>query len=268
MGVRGLTSLFKTRRFYDNYKLSNCHLIIDGYAFASVLYREVCSNPALGGDYDRYGMEVEWWFKELLRCGVVPVVVFGGTYKKKDFWKKRKNFLSKVLNFQKLSPYSIPDQNFPLMLRKAFLEKLVELGIALVQSDFQDYGQMAALAKKLDCPVLSDNSDFLIYNVGYIPLTSFPFSSPSLVRGQAIPCIIFRVKLFLNSFGVSESMLPLLAAIVTTYEKYSTQHQTNHIKTFFDSLNVTIIPFRHKKFIPDVISWLRKESFDSALKKV
>jgi hypothetical protein len=263
MGVRCLTSLFNERRFYDNYKLSNCHLIIDGMGLASAIYRNVCSNPAFGGDYDKFAICVEWCIKEFKLCGVVPVVVFGGICTTEDISTRRQRLESKILSYAQLGPLSQPEETFPLILKQAFMDKLVEHEIAHVQCDRGCYPEMVALAKKLDCPVLGHNSDFLIYNVRFIPLRSFPFSSPSVVRGKPIPCIIYRVDLFLEAFNMTECMLPLLAALVNTHNKHYTE-----IQTFFDSLNVKTQPFNYFQILIDVIIWLSKESFDSALKKV
>jgi hypothetical protein len=268
MGVRGLTTYINqnSEKYFENYKLSNCHLIVDGNSLASVLFTKVCRNSAFGGDYDTYGHCIERCFKDFKKCGVVPVVVFDGGCEKKKLRTTRKRCESKILSLAKVGPCSSSGQAFPLMMRKSFREVLVELDVAFVQSDFEADAEIAALAKKLNCPVLSNDSDFFIFDVLYIPLSSLSFSSVSLVvKEKFIPCTIYRVDMFLESFGLSKSMLPLLATLLGNdyIDRYRFNTFFNYVKTKKGKK-----PTQVQARIAGLLDWLRKETFDSALKKV
>ena len=68
---------------------------------------------------------------------------------------------------------------------------------------------IASLAKDWECPVLSDDSDFFIFDVkgGFIPLSSFDV-------GQLTARIFYRSDVASN-LGIREELLPLFASLVS-----------------------------------------------------
>ena len=69
--------------------------------------------------------------------------------------------------------------------------------------------EIASLASAWNCPVLGNDSDFLIFDIkdGYIPLSSFHWKANGLTAD-----IFYREKLA-SHFGISEELLPLFASL-------------------------------------------------------
>ena len=128
--------------------------------------------------------------------------------------------MRRVQSFEKVylshAKYIPQLQCFPLMMRHVFTEKLLEINVPVFQTDFEADNEIAALAKKLNAPVLSNDSDFFIYDVQYIPLTSISFYSCEYSSNKFyIPCQIFNVNSLLKRFGnLQKTMLPLLATVL------------------------------------------------------
>lgn len=147
-----------------------------------------------------------------------------------------------------------------------------EINIPYVQCDFEADQEIASLAHKYDCPVLSFDSDFYIFDVKYIPIPYIELEAAPLnfTIGQSsekycINCKMYQIDYFLNSFGgLDKSLLPLLASILgNDYIKIAV------FRKFYSQLR---IPKQKgnllQQKISRVIDWLRKETFDSAIEKV
>ncbi|XP_073987310.1 single-strand DNA endonuclease protein asteroid [Rhodnius prolixus] len=273
MGVRGLTTFINSNSdaFFVEFKLNRCTLVIDGNSLAAVLYSETLGPySAFGGDYDFFAEKVENFIQNLKRCEVEPVFIFDGGYEQKKATTVRKRNSMKVYAIEKVTPNRSTRDFFPLMLRPVLQERLIELGVTCLQSDFEADREIAAVSKRLNAPVLSNDSDFFIFDIPFIPLSTFPFdvcqsSSESNVH-CFIQCQIFYVDNFLKSYGgLEKSMLPLLATVLG-----NDYLQRSVFKNFYGLIKIE----KSKKLtlgqrrIGGLIRWLKKESFDSALKKI
>ncbi|XP_014288558.1 protein asteroid [Halyomorpha halys] len=270
MGVLGLTSYVNQRSdvCFEPYHLSDCVLIIDGYGLAAQLYNSYSKiNSSFGGDYDKYCKLITNFIENLKKCRVTPLVICDGGYEKKKFNTVKRRNLQRVYALEKISPSCCNLQCFPLMMRHVFREKLKELSVLIFQTDFEADSEIAALSRKLNAPVLSNDSDFFIYDVNYIPLTSMIFDR---CEGKGkhcyIPCQIFSVNNLLKSFGnIPKTMLPLLATVLgNDYIK------TSSFKEFYSHLKMD----KTKKMRPGqrrvkgLVDWLKNETFESAMAKI
>ena len=70
--------------------------------------------------------------------------------------------------------------------------------------------EIASLARAWNCPVLSNDSDFFIFDIkcGYIPLSSFEWKSGGLRAN------IFHRRILASQLGIREELLPLFASLV------------------------------------------------------
>lgn len=270
MGVLGLTSYVNQRSdvCFEPYNLSDCILVIDGYGLAAQLYNSSSKiNSAFGGDYDKYCQLITKFIDNLRKCQVTPIVICDGGYEKKKFNTVKRRNLLRVYALEKVSPSCNNLQCFPLMMRHVFREKLKELSVLIYQADFEADNEIAALSRKLNAPVLSNDSDFFIYDVNYIPLTSMIFDR---CEGKGkhcfIPCQIFSMNNLLKSFGnIPKTMLPLLATVLgNDYIKAS------KFKEFYGHLKMdkTKKMSTGQRRVKGVVDWLQNETFESAMAKV
>jgi hypothetical protein len=277
MGIRGLTTFISNnpRTYLSDHRLHDCIIVIDGNNISSQLYVWYSkSNSAFGGDYDRYYKCVYNFFTLLKICNVTPLVVFDGGYETRKLgtvWIRLRN---KFLICKKISPKNQTRKNmFPLLMKEHFRDILIELGVSFAQCDLEADEEIAALARELKCPVLSYDSDFLIYDVLYIPFNSVQMNASKAKdpkSGQAyyyIGCDIYKVDRFLNSFGgLQKNMLPLIATVLgNDYIKASL------FDGFFSQIHLPKrnreLTYQHRK-ITGLIQWLRKETIISAIPKV
>lgn len=174
MGVRGLTTYIAENadRYFEPYELHDCKLVIDGDSLSSQLYKSSSEcNSAFGGDYDQYYRHICNFFKMLQQCSVEPYVLLDGGYQPKKLNTVKHRLRSKIGAMKHLNPFKCPTM-FPLMMREVFIEALQHCGVQYMRCLFEADDEVAALARKLNCPVLSYDSDFYIHNVVYIPSVS------------------------------------------------------------------------------------------------
>lgn len=174
MGVRGLTSFIAHRaEFYlKPYELHDCNLVIDGDNLACNLYKDVSGkNSAFGGDYDSFYRSVVEFFHVLGECNIRSYVLMDGGYEKKKLRTVWQRFRGKVSAIKKIDPLNSHNV-FPLMMREVFIDALNDCGIPVMRCAFEADDELAALSRKLNCPVLSYDSDFYIHNVKYIPVVT------------------------------------------------------------------------------------------------
>lgn len=273
MGVRGLTTYIKKnqRKYMKTYHLHNCNLVLDGYSIATNLYIMSCCESAFGGDYDKFFEFVKGFFKLLSKCMVTPYVIFDGGYEKRKMDTVRKRMKDKIACLRDVMPFT-QSRSFPLFMRGVFREVVIEMGIKFAQSDFEADDEIAAIARQLNCPVLSYDSDFFIYDVLYIPFPTMCLEACQMETSVPedpkyyIECKIYSVEHFLSRFdGLNKDMLPLIAALLgNDYIKRSV------FKKFYENLN---IPPKSKKNhlerrVSVVLNWLQNETFQSALFRV
>lgn len=273
MGIRGLTTYVQSNaeKYLESYKLQDCYVVIDGNNIASHLYSWFSKcNSAFGGDYDEYDKIVTDFFKVLRVCNISPLVVLDGGYEPRKLNTAKARLRSRYHIARNVTPRTQSNiKFFPLMMKEVFKDALVQLEIAFVQCDFEADDEIAALARNLDCPVLSYDSDFYVYDVPYIPFSTLqlePVKCQMNENKYFMNCKLYRIENFLNSFGgLRKEMLPLLATLLgNDYIKRST------FSNFFNQLKLPKYKAMSEtqKRICGLLHWLRKETLETALNKV
>jgi hypothetical protein len=88
----------------------------------------------------------------------------------------------------------------PLLVRTVFIDLLKEFNIEVIQSHYEADGDIAALARGLKCPVISNDSDFFVMEVLVIPLSMMELNTAVKTEiGSAIQCKLFEMESFLKS---------------------------------------------------------------------
>lgn len=273
MGILGLTTYINDHSdcYLKDYELRDTYLVIDGDNIICQLYISwENGNCAFGGDYDKYAQSVADFFDELLMCNVTPLVVIDGSYEK----KKLKTILDRIKAKVRLASKCCPanpqrTKIFPLMLTTVFKDVMNDKNIRYTQSLFEADNAVAAVAKALDCPVLSYDSDFYIYGTPYIPFKTLEkcvFKSRT-GNGRMKRCKIYQIEYLLNAFkGLHQSMLPLAAVLLGN--DYTNGCTFNN---FFRRLKLPSRPQKKQNrqyCIEAVFSWLGKYTLDKAVVEI
>ncbi|XP_076383295.1 single-strand DNA endonuclease protein asteroid [Megalopta genalis] len=271
MGIKGLTTYINNQsdRYLKYYELHDTYLVIDGNSVGCYLYK-LCTrtNCAFGGDYDNYAECVSDFFDDLLKCNITPLVLLDGgceNKKLKTCIRRRKEMVHTASNFSPMTQKRM--KYFPLFNKQVFKDVLREKNIRHAQCLLEADNSIASVAKILDCPVLSYDSDFYIYGTMYIPFdTLHPYTVKSSTgQGYMKRCKMYKVEYLLNSFsGLNQSMLPLAAILLgNDYVKSSI------FKNFFKHLGMQKggkKRYNRKHFlIQATLTWLSKHTLDKAV---
>lgn len=117
---------------------------------------------------DDYFRGIVDFFDLLKKCKITPYVLLDGGYELKKLKTVRERLRSRI----GVIKYIVPLENYlvlPLMIREVFTSALKYCNIPTYRCLFEADNEIAMLARKLDCPVLSYDSDFYIFDGKYIP---------------------------------------------------------------------------------------------------
>ncbi|KAK7114746.1 single-strand DNA endonuclease ASTE1-like [Littorina saxatilis] len=216
MGIRGLTSFIQDIEILQYYRLSNCRVVVDGNSLFHFVYFERKVSCQFGGDYDVYQREICSIFSVFKECKIEAYVVFGGAYTVdgKKFKTTIKRAEERVGNANGIVKGDRKDL-IPCLAQQTFRQTLDKLGIQHVTCDFEADNQLATLANLWKCPVLSDDSNFYIYDLseGYIPFKHMIFQ-PS-AHGSSLQVKRYRVdELLKRVVQLNRENLPVFATVL------------------------------------------------------
>ncbi|XP_057624603.1 protein asteroid homolog 1 isoform X3 [Chionomys nivalis] len=107
----------------------------------------------------------------------------------------------------------------PLLIREVFIQVLIRLKVCFVQSFSEADRDIMTLANHWNCPVLSSDSDFCIFDLrsGFCPLNSFQWRNLNTVKNTKdyyIPAKCFSLDAFCHYFSnMNKTLLPLFAVL-------------------------------------------------------
>ncbi|XP_042168751.1 protein asteroid homolog 1 isoform X1 [Oncorhynchus tshawytscha] len=213
MGIQGLTSFIDhCGTFLTDYRFRNSKVVIDGSNIFHFLYFNSSVDQQHGGDFED---QVCKFFKALRDCGIEPYVIIDGGSDPTDkkFETLRKRAESKIDTANKLSKGLQGGRLIPTLARQVFKEVLSSLGVPFAQAIFEADQEIASLAQKWNCPVLSNDNDFYIFDIqaGFLPLSHFQWQNPSVQN--YIPCKLYTTTSFCSQVNINRQLLPVFAAI-------------------------------------------------------
>ncbi|XP_015709532.2 protein asteroid homolog 1 [Coturnix japonica] len=219
MGVPGLTGLVEERgAFFAELRLRDTKLVIDGSSLYYHLFFASDADCRRGGDYGQFAAAAGEFFAALRSCGVAAFVVLDGGRGAAD--RKLCTLMERAAErLRRAHGLCQGDRGrvLPLLARHVFVQALRRAAVPFVQCWAEADREVAALANRWGCPVLSLDSDFFIFELtgGYCPLSAFRWrdvrAEPS---GRYIPARRFEADTFCRHFGrLRRSVLPLFAGI-------------------------------------------------------
>lgn len=226
MGVTGLFRVVNGHGLLKDYKLTNSRLVIDGHNLGMNLYNKRNTPKTYGGDYTSFGKDVQSFFNNLKKCDVKPYVVFDGATAVRNL-KDLEVGTEKEEKEKKMKKEEKLKNLFPLLSNQTFQHILNDLEIPNVTCDWEADKEIADLANKWECPVLTDDSDFFLYDLkaGCISL-DFDNLQPCRCQEEQesyyMNVKIYKFDLLLSHFGIGDRrMVPLMATLLKDdYVKY------------------------------------------------
>ncbi|ELT96880.1 hypothetical protein CAPTEDRAFT_34308, partial [Capitella teleta] len=272
MGVGGLTTFLDNNpSLLIDKKLHNQRILIDGSNLFFFLYSYFSVPHEFSGDYDTYSAKVRYFFETLISCGIDAYVILDGNCDDKKLPTKLmriKDQISKSRRYIQTARCTI----LPLLSSDTFKATLRELGVGLAVCDNEADEEIAALAQKWQCPVLTNDSDFFVYNLsaGVILLDYFNLEVKVTQEGQKYLDIqMFYVDHLLKKInGIDYSLWPLFATL-----KGNDYVRGKTLEPFFNGVSKKgklpkHLSSRNEKIVL-LLSWLQHAgTFDEALSKV
>lgn len=269
MGVQGLKSFIdKNATLLEDFQLKDTKVIIDGNNLYHVLYYCLNISHHFGGDYDLFASRSRQYFKKLEACKVQPYVVFDGGYERDD--RKLETTLRRAedrLHLAGLISRGLRAKVLPVLTYETFRFVLEELHIPHATCPFEADREIAALARAWSCPVMSNDSDFFIFDLpgGFIPLdhmdVDISLSNRILTDDleEYLPVKIYFAEKFSQKFhGVCTELLPLFATLVgndyidsKVFENFFSKLKTPQKR----GKNKFLVPKRHSRMI-GLLYWL------------
>lgn len=216
MGVKGMKTLVEESNSLEDVKFKDSSVIIDGPNLYYSLYFN--SKPKLdqehGGDYPAFRDLVCRFFSSLERSNISPLVVLDGgaeAVKGNTVGNRLKDKLQKAKRISE-SKSGGWDNILPPLVKDIFIQVLQDLGVEMQQC-FGEADLAAALrANERKCPVLSNDSDFYIFDVqeGFLPIDGFQWERQ---EHGAIPARRYRISEFCRRVNVDQNHMPIFAAL-------------------------------------------------------
>ncbi|XP_051255300.1 protein asteroid homolog 1 [Dicentrarchus labrax] len=271
MGVQGLATLIKNHRtIYRDVRFRKSRLVIDGCNLIHLLYFNSGLDQNHGGQYVAFEDLIEMFIKALRHCGITPYVVLDGgadlTGKKVETSTLRAK--DKVKRAHRAAVGDMKQNILPQLAELTFKQTLARLEVPVAQCYGEADQEIAALANEWQCPVLSNDSDFYIFDLpaGLLPISYFQWEAVVQSGSQSyIPCKNYNASSFCIVFNIQRQLLPTFAALAgNDYVKLERMDSPVRWTQFCPTSSWT--PSR----LEGLLCWLRdfhqpQEAFEAAL---
>lgn len=292
MGVKGLQTFLKNNEQYlsTRINLSNTSLVIDANNLLCLLYTKFCldgkheqhRSDIYGGDLVFYGETVKQFFENLEKCNIVPILVFDGSVigkkalkefvasKEKEVYQRG---LERFERAKRANEFSFDgDLLLPQTINIVFRNVANEAGVQRIQTPYEADAHIARVANELNCPVLTNDSDFIIYDLkqGFVMLDFFEYETPvtSSKPGEySIKCALFsQARMSKTLPGFNKEIMPLLSILLGndyveagTFDGVMRSICNRHYDGFFEARS-----FNHRR-IANLLTWMRGRSLQESV---
>lgn len=295
MGVKGLQTFLKNNSDTLSIKvdISNTSLVIDAnnllcQTFAVLaLDKESMNfrNDIYGGDFIAYGDLIRLFFENLDKCNITPILVYDGSVigkqstrnqvalKENETYRRGLEKFNFVKHAAEDSLFNDTNNVFlPKILNRVFKSIAIDLGIQSIQCPYEADSHIARIANDLNCPALTNDSDFFIYALkqGFLLLDYFCYTQvfkKKESKWPTIQCRLFRQNLINKVLpGFRLENMPLLSILLgNDYIEPGTFDRILHpiLDRFYDGA-LKADTNNHRK-IASLLFWLNNKSYDEAI---
>ncbi|XP_059195036.1 protein asteroid homolog 1-like [Centropristis striata] len=219
MGVQRLNMLLKNHQeIHQEVRFRSSRLVVDGCNLLYQLYFSSGLDQNHGGEYAAFEALIEKFVQALRDCDIKPYVVLDGGTDPTD--KKSETLMSRAKNRLRKANRAAEDgarENvLPQLAKLVFRQTLIWLKVPLAQCYGETDREIAALAREWECPVLSQDSDFFIFDLpaGLLPIDHFQWKAVERSGSQSsIPCKSYNTSSFCIHFNIKPQLLPAFAAL-------------------------------------------------------
>lgn len=270
MGILGLTTFMKNNsQLTKEYMLHSTKVVIDGNSLYHFIFYMNDNQLDFyhGGDYDEFAIKVSNFFQLLQSCDIQPYVVFDGGSAPNDM--KFETIRGRMK--QRL------ENAMPILAFDTFRAVLKELNILFAVCDFEADKEIAILANMMNCPVLSNDSDFFILPLtsGFISFENVEFNSQEIeneINGlvRFLPARLYHIDNFVQCFpSLGSEVLPLLAALLGNDYIAEDVFQSFHVSIQSYRCETQFWKSSDNKRTLKVVIWLQElKSYSEGINKI
>jgi len=287
MGVRELKSFLRANKLFERVEISNTDLVIDSTSLMYQLFdflcdrqnRELYKCDNYAGDMVAYGKWVREFFALLNWCKIRPIVVVDGSKVNRE--PAGNDSLSAIEELKIKERYESSMEAFrtgkfisPPILYEVYGQVIISLGVEKVQCPDDAHIKIAELAWKLNCPILTNNSDFIMFD---LPKGHFNLARNFLLDFQLKPV---RPRSFLclgNSRNLLMKNVPGLDARNISLLVVLEPNNYYRSRKFPEGLEVEFVPAPDNRFVMEtprqrniggLLDLLRGKTFEEALEAI
>lgn len=235
MGVRGLKSFIQRNDdlLIKEYRLYNTFVVIDACNLIAELIRQSQRHerPDLfGGNMVQFGQYVNNFFDNLNKCNIRPILVFDGAQTRDVNMCKTREKLKRAIetfhNVMSINKLGFGDFILPLTATNVFRSIAVDKNIQIIQCMYEADLEVARLAHKYKCPVISNDSDFYLIDLPFGLIPTDQMNHKTIIKFEEkdehskdtkyyILCDLFKQENFVKYFPkLDKKCLPLLGILV------------------------------------------------------
>ncbi|CAF1039475.1 unnamed protein product [Adineta steineri] len=170
MGIKGLEDFVENNlQLLEEFELCNCNVLLDGNSIYHGMYTKHKLTSIFGGEYGEFYSYCRRLFELFQTCRIKAIVVFDGAQTDDRKWETTKKRAKEYVDV--LKNISLGTNLCPLLLRQTFISVLDDMQIPYAQALGEADEECVSLANRLDCYLISKDSDYYCYTVdcGYIP---------------------------------------------------------------------------------------------------
>lgn len=165
MGVQGLWSYIQEHqdKYFQDCKLKDTKLVIDGSNLLYFLYNHFENKNIYGGNYNHFYTKCRAFFNTLLKCKILPIVVFDGADDPDNM--KLETILKRLdARFSRVKKWKTKEI-LPILSKPLLYQILDELKVPHIATVYEADKEIAVLASRYECPVVTNDSDFYVYDL-------------------------------------------------------------------------------------------------------
>uniref|UniRef100_A0A3B3UQ56 Protein asteroid homolog 1-like n=1 Tax=Poecilia latipinna TaxID=48699 RepID=A0A3B3UQ56_9TELE len=169
-----------------------------------------------GGEYAAYRTVIETFIAALRSCDITPYVVLDGGSAHFKAQTAVKRATDRIHRKHQASQSGEQSSILPKLAQVVFIQTLARLQVPLAQCFAEADQEIAALASEWCCPVLSNDSDFFVFDLpaGFLPISHFLWREVRQSGSQSsICCRRYCTSSFCSFFGLRRQLLPTFAAL-------------------------------------------------------
>uniref|UniRef100_A0A671WPB7 Asteroid domain-containing protein n=1 Tax=Sparus aurata TaxID=8175 RepID=A0A671WPB7_SPAAU len=229
-----------------------------------------CLDQNHGGEYAAFENQVEKFIAALRACEIKPYVVLDGGTDPTD--KKLETVTQRAedrIQRAHLAAVGGSQENIvPQLVNMVFRQTLARLEVPVAKCYGEADQEIAALANELNCPVLSRDSDFYIFDLsaGLLPISHFQWEALGQSGSRCyIPCKNYKTSNICILFNIQPQLLPAFAALAgNDYVKLQRMESSIRWAQFCPASAVKL------SRLEGLLCWLRsfhqpQEAFEAAL---